>query len=127
MTGVQTCALPISTRLGVRAVNVVGDGIPATVSTRLAPMPKAPGSLRAIRADRVVALRWEKPANAERADVTGYVVRTYSGGALLATRHLGEDTRSYRRTRLTNGKHYAFRVGAVSGRFAGDSNRVWVR
>ena len=108
-----------TTTLGVRAINANGDGMPGLMPTRLAPAPKAPESVRATRASRQATMRWAEPDNAARADVTGYVVRSYAGASLLATRTLGPDARSYRWTRLTNGKHYVFRVAAVSGHFTG--------
>jgi hypothetical protein len=114
-----------TTRLGVRAVSASGDGLVATMTARLAPLPGTPTSVRALRGNRSATVHWSKPTNADRADVTGYVVRKYAAtGRLLATRHLGPDARSYRWTRLTNGAHYRLRTGAVSGSFSGPTART---
>ena len=65
----------------VRARNVVGTSLPATVIVRRElPIPEAPTGVTATPRDQAVQVAWSPPGNAEAAGVDAYRVRWFAGG-----------------------------------------------
>ena len=64
----------------VRAVNVVGEGAPASATSTPATVPGAPASLNATAGDTEVSLDWTAPASDGGSAVTGYEYRVSVDG-----------------------------------------------
>jgi subtilisin family serine protease len=101
-------------RFGLRALNAMGLGdrslLTSTVTPRtVAGAPKV-GTPSAARSAAVV--RWAAPVSTGGAAITGYVVRTYSGGKLVRSTSVSAAKRSFTVTKLTPGRAYTFRLQA---------------
>ena len=110
----------------VRAVNVVGEGAPASATSTPVTVPGAPASLMATAGDTEVTLSWTVPGSDGGSAVTGYEYRvSVNGGSTWSPDWMdvpdGSDTgadrsdeRSYTVTGLDNGVLHTFEVRAVN-------------
>ncbi len=108
----------------VRAVNVVGEGAPATATSTPVTVPGAPASLMATAGDAQVSLDWTAPASDGGSAVTGYEYRYKTTGEFpdewtdvpdgSDTGADRSDERSYTVTGLDNGVMHTFEVRAVN-------------
>ena len=110
----------------VRAVNVVGEGAPATATSTPVTVPGAPASLMATAGDTEVTLDWTAPATDGGSSVTGYEYRVSAdGGSTWSPDWTGvpdgsdagsdlHDETSYTVTGLDNGVLHTFEVRAVN-------------
>ena len=108
----------------VRAVNVVGDGAPASATSTPVTVPGAPASLNATPGDTQVTLDWTAPASDGGSAITGYEYRYKTTGEFpdewtnvpdgSDTGTDRSDERSFTVTGLDNGVEHTFEVRAVS-------------
>ena len=110
----------------VRAVNVVGEGAPASATSTPVTVPGAPASLNATAGDTQVTLDWTVPASNGGSAVTGYQYRVSDdGGSTWSPDWTNvpdgsdagtdrSDERSYTVTALDNGVEHTFEVRAVN-------------
>ena len=110
----------------VRAVNVVGEGAPATATSTPVTVPEAPASLMATAGDTQVSLDWTAPASDGGSRATGYEYRvSVDGGSTWSPDWTNvpdgsdsgtdrSDERSYTVTGLDNGVEHTFEVRAVN-------------
>ena len=108
----------------VRAVNVVGEGAPATATSTPVTVPEAPASLNATAGDTQVSLDWTAPASDGGSAVTGYEYRYKTTGEFpdewtnvpdgSDSGSDRSDETSYTVTGLDNGVEHTFEVRAVN-------------
>ena len=108
----------------VRAVNVVGEGAPATATSTPVTVPGAPASLMATAGDTEVTLSWTVPGSDGGSAVTEYQYRYKTSGEFpdewtdvpdgSDTGTDRSDERSYTVTGLDNGVQHTFEVRAVN-------------
>ena len=113
----------------VRAVNVVGEGAPASATSTPVTVPGAPASLNATPGDTQATLAWTAPASDGGSAVTGYQYRYKTSGEFpdswtdvpdgSDTGTDRSDERSYTVTGLDNGVEHTFEVRAVNAVGAG--------
>jgi hypothetical protein len=95
---------------GVRAVNAAGAGEAETVTAAPLGAASEPREFAAVSGDRFAALSWTSPEDDGGSPVTGYKVWSLATGWTDA-----QSETSHTFTGLTNGRHYTFRVRAVTG------------
>ena len=108
----------------VRAVNVVGNGAPASATSTPMTVPGAHASLMATAGDTQVSLTWTVPTSDGGSAVTGYQYRYKTSGEFpdswtdvpdgSDTGTDRSDERSYTVTGLDNGVEHTFEVRAVN-------------
>ena len=110
----------------MRAVNLVGEGAPASATSTPVTVPGAPARLDATPGDTQVTLDWTVPASDGGSDVTGYEYRMSDDGGTSWSPDWtnvpdGSDTgtdrsdeRSFTVTGLANGVEHTFEVRAVN-------------
>ena len=108
----------------VRAVNVVGEGAPATATSTPVTVPEAPASLNATAGDTQVSLDWTAPVSDGGSAVTGYEYRYKTTGEFpdewtdvpdgSDSGSDRSDETSYTVTGLDNGVEHTFEVRAVN-------------
>ena len=89
-------------------VNVVVEAEP-TVGSPGAPMVGAPTA-----GEGSAVVRWTAPSDTGNSAITGYTVRTFRGGSLVATTTVGASETSTTVGDLVNGQPYVFRVSAAN-------------
>jgi subtilisin family serine protease len=114
----------------VDATRAVGaaNSLEGTGSVSLPPVvvsaPDAPAALSSTVSSRRVDLAWGAPADDGYSPVTGYTVRIYDGGTLLASNNAPATVRRQAFTGLTNGRAYTATVVATNAQGAGPSASV---
>lgn len=106
----------------IRAVNSIGQSIPANVSGTPTPPPAKPTGLAAASGDAQVILSWNDPKNAS---ITGYEYQQTVDGTTSewgAVPGSGASTTSHAVTGLTNGVSHSFAIRAVNGAGPGPSS-----
>jgi len=98
------------------AMNIVGKGVAATVTSRVLAVPSVPRSVTLKARDKSGTLKWKVPSTDGGNPITGYVVRyrAYKDKTWgpWTTRNVGADARSYKLSSLTNGTKYQVTVAA---------------
>ena len=105
--------------LQVRAVNVLGTGLPSAASNAVTPtgVPGAPTAVVGTRGNTTVALSWTAPIVDGGTPITSYTIQVRVAGAVVATAtSTGTSTTI---TGLTNGTAYTFRVLATNANGSG--------
>ncbi|RHA39234.1 fibronectin type III domain-containing protein [Cellulomonas rhizosphaerae] len=106
--------------VSVAAVNAVGTGPAATLSTATLALPSAPRSVKATRGDRTALVSWTAPSSNGGAAISGYALEYRAKDPKKgtwgpwATRATSATTVKVTLTGLTNGTSYQVRVSARS-------------
>ena len=101
-------------RFRVRAQNAVGLGAESLLSASVTPRttPGAPKVGKPGAARGAAVVRWAAPASTGGAAITGYVVRTYSGGRLVRSSTVPATRRTLTVAGLSSTRTYTFKVQA---------------